>query len=125
MGAAAEAAAAAYLQSLGWTILARNIRVGQDELDIIALDPRPRETVVVVEVRSRSGRRYGQAVESVDARKVARLYRATMRLRRAGHGALDIDRLGAPRWRVDLVTLGRTSGGAWSVESHLCGLVPP
>ena len=38
IGAAAEDAAAAYLQRIGWTLLSRNIRLGPDELDIVAQD---------------------------------------------------------------------------------------
>ena len=125
VGAAAEDAAAAHLTGLGWRILGRNLRLGVDELDIVALEPGRRATLVIVEVRSRSGGRFGAAVESVDARKVARLYRAVLTLRRGGHPLIDLEMAGLPSWRVDLLALVRTTGGDWDVEQHLRGLAPP
>jgi putative endonuclease len=121
-GAEAEAAAAEHLVAHGWNILARNVRVGRDELDLVARDPG--QALVVVEVRARSGTAFGTGVESVDARKVARLYRAAASLRRGGHPALGPGPLLHPL-RVDLMTLSRHAGGAWHVEAHIRGLEPP
>ena len=76
-------------------------------------------------MRARSGPGYGAAVESVDAGKVARLYRAAWTLRREGHPELPaVDTSGAI-WRVDLLTLRRASGSDWRIEQHLRGLQPP
>lgn len=123
IGAAAEAAAAEYLVAQGWKVVARNIRIGRDELDLLAHTPPPRE-LVVVEVRARSGPAFGAAVESVDGRKVARLYRAAAALRRSGHPVLWPGPL--PRViRVDLITLRRRGSSDWTVEAHLQGLEPP
>lgn len=124
IGAAAEQAAAEHLRELGWVVLARNVRLGEQEIDIIALERGRPRTLVIVEVRSRSGPNFGAAVESVDARKVARLYGAALRLQRSGHDALTEDALRLP-WRVDLLTLRREGRGRWRVESHLRGLAPP
>ncbi len=124
VGAAAEVAAAAHLEANGWTVLARNVRVGPDEIDIVALEPGSRASVVIVEVRSRSGRGFGSALESVDGGKVRRLYRAAMALRRGGHPAIVAALHSGPTWRVDLLTL-RRSGAGWAVEAHLRGLTPP
>jgi putative endonuclease len=124
IGAAAEQTAADHLQELGWVVLARNVRVGEQEIDIVALERGPPRTLVIVEVRSRSGPNFGAAVESVDARKVARLYGAAMRLRRNGHAALADGTLWLP-WRVDLLTLRREGRGGWHIEDHLRGLAPP
>lgn len=121
-GASAEAAAAAWLTRSGWVVLAQNVRVGRDELDLLARDPRGEG--VVVEVRARSGAAFGSGLESVDAHKVARLYRATANLRRVGHPALGPGPWPRPL-RVDLVTLRRDPRGAWHVEEHLRGLEPP
>lgn len=49
-GRLAEDAAARYLEELGYTVLARNVRVGRLEIDLIARDG---SAVVVVEVRTR------------------------------------------------------------------------
>jgi putative endonuclease len=125
VGAAAEEAAAAHLARQGWTIAARNVRIGEDELDIVAVDPVPRPTLVIVEVRSRSGARFGAAVESVDARKVARLYRAAGSLRRDGGNLLPPECAAARAWRIDLLALHRSPGSAWTIDVHLRGLAPP
>ncbi len=124
VGAAAEKAAAAYLEGKGWVVLARNVRVGPDEIDIVALEPGARATVVVVEVRSRSGRAFGSPLESVDGRKVSRLYRAAMALRRRACPAVVPALSPVPTWRVDLVAM-RRSGPGWEVDGHLRGLAPP
>ena len=122
IGAAAESAAADRLRQDGWTILARNLRVGGHELDLLARDPL--DALVVVEVRARSGPAFGSGLESVDARKVARLYRAAAMLRRSGHPAVGPGPLAQPL-RVDLLTLRRAGDGSWQVEAHLHGLEPP
>ncbi len=125
IGARAEDAAAAHLITLGWEILGRNVRLGDDELDIVALEPGRRPTLVIVEVRSRSGPAFGAAVESVDARKVARLYRAALSLRQGGHAAIVPEFASLPAWRVDLLSLAAARGGGWDVDQHLRGLAPP
>jgi putative endonuclease len=79
LGDAAESLVADRLATAGWTILARNVRVGRDELDLIAVDPGPPPTTVVVEVRWRARRDFGLAEETVDARKRSRLRRAAWR----------------------------------------------
>jgi putative endonuclease len=125
VGAAAESFAAGYLLDRGWAVVGRNLRVGRDEIDILAREPDPSPVLVVVEVRARSGPAFGAAVESVDAAKVARLYRATWALQRWGHPAVAAHELAGDRWRVDLLSLRRRPDGAWQVESHLRGLQPP
>ncbi|MEX1296854.1 MAG: YraN family protein [Candidatus Limnocylindrales bacterium] len=121
-GASAEVAAGRWLSAAGWVVLARNLRVGPDELDLVALDPQ--HVPVVVEVRARSGPAFGSGTESVDTRKVGRLYRAAATLRRHGHPALPLGSFPVPL-RVDLVTLRRDRLGRWQVEAHLRGLEPP
>jgi len=78
-GDAAEARVAAALQSLGWTILGRQVHVGRAELDLIATDPGPPPSLVVVEVRWRRRRDFGLAEETVDRAKRERLRRAAWR----------------------------------------------
>ncbi|GIO30018.1 MULTISPECIES: YraN family protein [Paenibacillus] len=69
-GAAAEQAACDYLVGQGYAIKDRNWRCRGGELDIVAELGR---LLVIVEVRSRSGSRYGTAAESVDYRKIRRV----------------------------------------------------
>src|SRR4051795_8627315 len=66
LGDEAETAAAAALVTSGWTLLGRNVRVGRDELDVVAVDPGPPPVVVVVEVRRRGRRDFGLAEEALD-----------------------------------------------------------
>lgn len=68
-GDAAESLVAERLTAAGWTILARNVRVGRAELDLVAVDPGPPAAVVVVEVRWRRSRSFGLPEETVDWRK--------------------------------------------------------
>ena len=75
-GDAGERLVAAALARAGWTILARNMRLGRDELDIIAIDPGPPAALVVVEVRRRGRRDFGLAEETLDRRKRAAMRRA-------------------------------------------------
>jgi putative endonuclease len=71
-GASAEERAVDHLRRQGYRILARNLRLGIGELDIVALDG---EVLAFVEVRSRSRADRGSALETVDAAKQRRLVR--------------------------------------------------
>ena len=77
-GAAAEAAAARYLQTQGLSVLARNLRCKAGELDLVCLDG---GVIVIVEVRHRATAEFGGALASVTWRKQRKLIRATEFLR--------------------------------------------
>jgi putative endonuclease len=79
LGDRAEDVVAERLAQAGWSILGRNVRVGRDELDLVAVDPGPPRALVVIEVRWRGSRGFGLAEETVDGRKRARIHRATWR----------------------------------------------
>ncbi len=81
-GDAAETLVAARLERSGWIVLARNIHIGRYELDLVAIDPDPPPTLVIVEVRWRAGREFGLPEETVDHRKRARV-------RAAAYGLID------------------------------------
>jgi putative endonuclease len=72
LGRAGEAQAALHLERQGFRILARNVRAGGVELDLVAARG---ALVAFVEVKARSGRSHGDGAEAVDARKRARLVR--------------------------------------------------
>lgn len=74
VGQLGEDAAAEYLAGLGWVVLARNWRCRYGELDVIASDG---EALVVVEVKTRSGRLYGNVAEAVTLAKYQRMRRLT------------------------------------------------
>ena len=70
-GRGGEHLAAAWLQAHGYEIVARNWRSGRSgEIDLVA---RQGPRLVIVEVRTRHGQRYGSAEESVTPAKQARL----------------------------------------------------
>ena len=60
-------------------ILARQVHVGRAELDLIAIDPGPPRSLVIVEVRWRARRDFGLPEETVDWRKRSRLRQAAWR----------------------------------------------
>lgn len=70
LGRRGEEQAAAYLTGLGWRVLDRNWRCREGEIDIVALDG---TELVIVEVKTRSGRGFGDPLEAVDPRKLTRL----------------------------------------------------
>ena len=117
IGDAGEDLAVDRLKGAGWTILARNMRFGRDELDVVALDPGPPAALVVVEVRRRGRRDNGLAEESLGHRKRAALRRAVGTLRAAG--ALPDGRpLPALPMRVDLVAIDTGPAGLLSIRHH-------
>ena len=72
-GAQAESLAAAFLESRGLAIVARNVRSRFGEIDLIAKE---RDTVVFVEVRLRRSSQFGGASASITAAKRSRLVAA-------------------------------------------------
>ncbi len=72
LGRAGEDRAARYLRSLGYTVLDRNWRIRDGEIDLVVA--RPGE-LVVVEVKTRRGDGFGHPLEAVDSRKQHRLWR--------------------------------------------------
>lgn len=69
-GLMGENMAAAYLTETGYEIVARNWRCSIGELDIVA---KIGHKLVFVEVRTRQGKRFGNALESITKTKQARL----------------------------------------------------
>lgn len=67
-----EDEAAAYLEDEGYIILERDWKIGRRDLDIIALSP-DGDTMVVVEVKTRTEEEYQKPEEAVDKRKMRNL----------------------------------------------------
>ena len=74
IGALGEQLAADHLPGLGLRILDRNWRCRYGELDVIAVDPIT-DTVVFVEVKTRTGDGFGGLAQAVTAQKARRLRR--------------------------------------------------
>ena len=74
IGALGEQLATDHLTGLGLRILTRNWRCRFGELDVIAVDPTT-NTVVFIEVKTRTGDGFGGLAEAVTERKARRLRR--------------------------------------------------
>jgi putative endonuclease len=109
LGAAGEACAAAHLARAGYRIVARNVRAGGVEIDIVAARGR---LCVFVEVKTRRGRSRGLPEEAVSARQRRRLARAAAAWLR--------EHPGAARVRFDVVAVEPGPDGALRVR-HLPG----
>ena len=105
LGIAGESAACLHLERQGYRILARNARVDRVELDIVA---ERAGVIVFVEVKTRRTAEFGDAAESVDARKRARLARGAAAWLRASERH-------PRRVRFDVVTCEAAPGGAFRV----------
>ena len=102
VGALGEDLAAEFLESAGLVVLARNWRSRYGELDLIAEDG---DTVVFVEVKTRTGLGYGTPAEAVTAAKA-------VRIRRLAALWLSSHERRWRRIRVDVVTVLLPSRGA-------------
>ena len=101
LGQAGEDAAAAHLQAQGYTIARRNYRHGRAEVDLIA--QRGTELLVFVEVKARSGARFGHPEEFVTARKQELFRQAATHYQEEVNWAGDI--------RFDIVALLQVADG--------------
>ena len=118
-GDASESLVAERLTAEGWRILARNLRLGRKEVDLLAVDPGPVARLVIVEVRWRRSHDFGWPEETFDWRKRNHLRAAVGRL-------AELDRLpdGRPVPRlpiaIDLciVEPGRNVGEGPIVRHH-------
>lgn len=111
LGRQGEEMAAKYLEDAGLRILSRNWRCGEGELDIVAAE---RRTLVVCEVKTRSGSRCGTALEAITRQKLSRLRRLAARWISAHGTAFD-------EIRIDVIALSGNGSGGYSVE-HVRGV---
>lgn len=75
LGSKGEELALKYLKRKGFRILHRNFRTPLGEIDIIAED---RQTLVFIEVKTRSDDSFGLPFEAVDSRKKERMKRIAL-----------------------------------------------
>ncbi|QYC39397.1 hypothetical protein Nocox_08865 [Nonomuraea coxensis DSM 45129] len=100
LGKKGEQLAAIYLEAKGMRIIDRNWRCRHGELDIIAEEG---STLIVVEVKTRSSRSHGTALESVDHRKLSKL--RTLAAKWLSTQAHTFDSV-----RVDVIAIERFAG---------------
>ena len=114
LGRYGEQLAAEHLTAAGMTVLARNWRCSQGELDLVLQDTDG--TVVFCEVKTRSGTGFGEPSEAVGRRKAGRLRALACRWL-AEHrppGATDL--------RFDVVSIVQRRGEAPRL-THLHGVL--
>jgi putative endonuclease len=111
LGREGEQLAADFLTAAGLQILARNWRCEAGEIDIVALDA---ATLVIVEVKTRSGVGFGTPVEAVTAGKARRLRKLAVCWARASGRFFE-------EIRIDVVGVLRARCGEVSIE-HVRGV---
>ena len=100
LGRAGEQRAVRHLESIGYTIIDRNWRCRQGEIDVVAR--RDRE-IAIVEVKTRGGLGFGHPFEAIDERQRERLWRL------------------AYAWRAD----HRVQARGCELRLHAIGIVGP
>ncbi len=101
LGRSGEDRAAKHLAKLGYRVLERNYRTKQGEIDLIALDG---DTVVFVEVKTRTSDAYGAPELAVDLRKQGRMVKAAL-------GYLKQKKLHQMASRFDVVAITEAGDG--------------
>jgi len=99
VGTWGEEIAAEYLTQQGFEIVTRNARTPYGEIDIIA---RQDETVVFVEVKTRTSDRMGLPEDSITARKRQHMLSA------AEHYAMEHE---TDHWQIDVISIEGKPGG--------------
>jgi putative endonuclease len=111
LGMEGEQLAADFLKAAGMEVLARNWRCGDGEIDIVASQGR---TLVICEVKTRAGVRFGTPLEAVTVQKARRLRRLAARwLGQGGAGYEEV--------RIDVIGVLRTASGGYEID-HVSGI---
>jgi putative endonuclease len=106
-----EQIAAAFLRLKGCEVLEANARFARREVDLLVRDG---DSLVAVEVKLRRGRRFGAAVEAIDARKLLRLQQALAGFARDAGPELTP--------RIDVVTIDVDESGDRMTVEHYVGV---
>ena len=106
LGDRGERMAADFLERGGWTILARNFRIGHREVDLVA---RLGEVVAFVEVKTRAGLGYGHPLEAITLKKRREIQQVAQ---------CWVDRHGQPgdEYRYDAISVLIVDGGGPIIE---------
>ena len=106
LGRQGEELAAGFLAKAGLAVLERNWRCKDGEIDIVALDGR---TLVICEVKTRSGVRFGTPLEAITRQKAWRLRKLAVLWVNA-HGFFF------EAIRIDIVGVLRSASGEFTIE---------
>jgi putative endonuclease len=97
-----EALARRHLEGLGYRIRAQNWRAREGEIDLVAEDG---QTLVFVEVKTRTGRAFGLPEDAVTRAK-------RRHLRDAAQAYLETHDLGEAPWRIDVIAIDLGPSGS-------------
>ena len=111
LGQQGEQLAEGFLVKAGLVVLERNWRCKEGEIDIVALDGR---TLVICEVKTRSGVRFGTPLEAITRQKAWRLRKLAVLWVNA-HGLIF------EAIRIDVVGVLRSVSGEFTIE-HVRGV---
>jgi putative endonuclease len=111
LGQQGEQLAAGFLTEAGLEILDSNWRCQHGEIDIVARDG---EALVICEVKTRSGVRFGTPLEAITRQKAARL-------RRLAVAWVTAHSLFFEQIRIDAIGVLRAASGEFSIE-HVRGV---
>ncbi|MGE0599414.1 MAG: YraN family protein [Dehalococcoidia bacterium] len=114
LGDFGERVAAHRLESAGMRILARNVRIGRIEIDLVAADG---NDVVFVEVRTRRAAS-DMAAESLAPAKLRRMWRAAI-------GYCEANAIAPERARIDVIAIDLDPGGRERGIEHYRGIEIP
>ena len=106
LGAAGEDAVARWYAGCGYSVLARNWRVREGEIDLVA---RRDATIVFCEVKTRRGDGFGLPAEAVTFRKQARLRKLAVRWLADNAARADV-------LRFDVASVTPDGHGAWAID---------
>jgi putative endonuclease len=119
LGRYGERLAARYLRERGLEVLDQNWRCDLGEIDIVARDG---DCLVVCEVKTRRSTTFGEPIEAVNYRKLARLRRLAAVWLAQGKGTSGTGGVRLPSVRVDVVGVLRPRRGPCQI-THLVGVL--
>jgi putative endonuclease len=106
------------LEGRGWRVVTRNWKGRAGEIDLVCEEG---DTLVFVEVKTRSSSRFGTPEEAVDVRKLKRMKRAAAEY--VAREVVDRGRI-EPPCRLDVVAVDLRSDGHVAVRL-MQGVEPP
>jgi len=110
-GALGERLAEAYLSRSGWSVIERNVRSRSGEIDLVA---REQETLVFVEVRTRSSVSFGTPEESVTPQKQRKMVSCALAYLQQHATAVASN----SEWRIDLIAIVLDRGRLSSLHHY-------
>lgn len=113
LGSWGEAIAAEYLNTRGHVILERNYRTQYGEIDLITMDE---NTVVFVEVKTRTSQKFGHPEEAISNLKKAHLLASAQAYLQAN---FDLDR----DWRIDVIAIEQLEKKGSPVITHFENII--